>query len=249
MWIRGVVQIKFIRPDAPSAPIRPLDQQPVQSSLLQLRCPSASLSRRKVHQTHCNRAQRGTGDPPHRNPNPMGRNSGTKYYAVARGRQTGVFSTWPDCEAQVKVRMGGPPLESEARQRASQSLRTLCLLFPPRYSRARVVDRPFRRLPLHLLQGFGGAKYKSFRTNAEALEYISQHSNHVAATVSAAGSDSYMTSARRRAGVTSGSGSRSGGGRLCLLALQSSARHGRAARKATEQRTRAFTGSRSFTQT
>ena len=64
--------------------------------------------------------------------------------------------------------------------------------------RTTLIDRAFRLrlpLPLQLLQGFSGAKYKSFRTNAEALEYISQHANHVAATVSATGSDSYDLSA------------------------------------------------------
>jgi hypothetical protein len=39
---------------------------------------------------------------------PFAMGGGGKWYAVARGRKMGIFTSWPECQEQVKVRLFAP---------------------------------------------------------------------------------------------------------------------------------------------
>jgi ribonuclease HI len=74
----------------------------------------------------------------------MGKKSGPGFYAVARGRKTGIFRTWSECEAQVKK--------------------------------------------------FPNARFKGFKSEEEAKDYIKEHAGNEASTVSANSDNLKLTS-------------------------------------------------------
>ncbi|MCR5175474.1 MAG: RNase H1/viroplasmin domain-containing protein [Anaerovibrio sp.] len=104
-----------------------------------------------------------------------------KYYAVKRGRKTGIFESWAEACKQVKGFSGAHYQGFNSREEAMKFLEereTVVFLAPPIYAVAiGLVPGVYYSWDEAKIQidGFSGAKYRKCRTQEEAEAFIAKY--------------------------------------------------------------------------
>jgi ribonuclease HI len=116
----------------------------------------------------------------------MAKTKGPKFYAVAVGRVAGIYNTWDECKAQVRV----SPDSHQPRPPAAANLNCNLMIY------YLALYFYFRRVQT---SGYSGAVFKGFTTRHEAQAFCTQaKSSSAVATATASGIAAGMYQGRKR---------------------------------------------------